>query len=161
MTERDRLRDDLERTYRGDPWCGGSLREVLEGVSAEQAARRFPPLSHSIWEIVLHLSVWYGAVIRRLDGGPVELPEEGNWPPTDGASEAEWRQILVDFDRRHECLLAILSDLPDEKLFELLRKPRDQALGTGLSIASTLNGLSQHTIYHVGQITLLKKLAAG
>ncbi len=100
-------------------------------------------------------------MIRRLQGGPVELPEEGNWPVLEGVSEEDWRGLLRSFNDRHERLLAIVTGLPEARFCERMGEVRDQAMATGVTIAASLNGLSQHTIYHVGQITLMKKLALG
>jgi len=54
-TELQRLEEQLERALEGEAWHGPSLLEVLEGVSAHQAAAHPIAGAHSIWELVLHL----------------------------------------------------------------------------------------------------------
>jgi hypothetical protein len=57
-TECKRSALELASTINGEAWYGDSLREILEGVTAEQARRHPLPSVHSIWEIVLHLDAW-------------------------------------------------------------------------------------------------------
>ena len=87
MNEIDRIADQLERAYRGDPWYGPSLRSVLAGIRAEDAARHVIPGAHSIWEIVLHLTGWQREVARRLRDGVCREPAGGDWPAAPEPSE--------------------------------------------------------------------------
>jgi DinB superfamily len=135
MTEIDRIRDQIERALDGDPWCGPSLMSVLEGVTTDQAARRLPGLSHSIWQVVLHVSAWQEAVARRVAGEPVSMPEEGEWPAVDDSGDPAWQGAL-----------------------QRLGDSRDPAMGSGMTAYANLHGIAQHAMYHAGQIAILKKL---
>jgi hypothetical protein len=53
------LADQIRRAFWGESWHGPSVREVLAGVSAEDAAAHPIAGAHSIWEIVLHLTSGY------------------------------------------------------------------------------------------------------
>src|SRR6516162_8813019 len=58
--------DELHRAYDGDCWHGPPLREILQGVTAEVAARKHPALAHSIWALVHHLTAWVEVVVVRI-----------------------------------------------------------------------------------------------
>jgi hypothetical protein len=58
--------DDLNRGYDGDAWHGPPLRKVLDGVTADVASAHPITDSHSIWEIVVHLSAWDDVITRRI-----------------------------------------------------------------------------------------------
>src|SRR5260370_21067202 len=81
MSEAVRIADQLRRAFRGDAWHGDSVFEILEGVTAAQAAARPIKSAHTIWELVLHVAAWDGAVLRRLGGGAVGLSAAENFPP--------------------------------------------------------------------------------
>ncbi len=98
MTVKDRIRGELERAHDGDPWCGPSFQSMLAGVSAVQAARHFPGIVHSIWEIVLHVAAWQVVVAGRITGQPIAEPAEGDWPPVGDTNEAAWRSTLIRLD---------------------------------------------------------------
>jgi len=159
LAEIDRIRDQVERAFDGDPWCGPSLMAILEGVSSDRAARRFPGLAHSIWEVVLHVSAWQGAVARRVAGEPVATPEGGDWPEPDGPGEPAWQDALRGLRDSHRLLLRALDSLDDSLLGRKVGDDRDPAMGSGMTAYANLHGIAQHATYHAGQVAILKKLA--
>ena len=62
MTEATRIADQLRRAFGGEAWHGDSVFEILDGVTAAQAAAHPIKNAHSIWELVLHIGAWDGAV---------------------------------------------------------------------------------------------------
>ena len=157
MTEIERLTDQLQRAFYRDAWCGPSLLEALEGVTAERAAARPLARAHSIWEIVSHVSGWKKTVHQRLEGLAVRLPEEGDWPEVTDASEGSWRETLAKLKARHDALLIAVRGLDDSRLEDVLITESSRETGGGVSCYVTLHGIAQHDLYHGGQISLLKK----
>ena len=74
------IANQVRRVYEGDAWHGPSLREALDGVTAEQAADRPIGQAHSIAELVAHISGWSDLVRRRIGGETVSEPDGGDWP---------------------------------------------------------------------------------
>jgi uncharacterized damage-inducible protein DinB len=157
MSEIERLADQLQRAFYADAWCGPSLLETLQGVSAAQAAARPLARAHSIWEIVLHVSGWKKTVHQRLEGQRVRLPEEGDWPPVADTSERAWQETLLKLKARHDALLAAVRGLVEARLEDVLLTESSRETGGGVSCYVTLHGAAQHDLYHGGQISLLKK----
>jgi uncharacterized damage-inducible protein DinB len=154
MSEASRIADQLGRAFDGDAWHGDSVLEILNGVSAAQAAARLITHAHTIWELVLHVAAWDGAVLRRLGGVAVELADAENFPPVKDTSEAAWRNAQAEVRRVHQELVSAVSVLPDSRLGEMV--PGKQ--GTHYTFYYMLHGVAQHEIYHAGQIALLKKI---
>jgi len=150
MSEIDRIADQLRRAYEGEAWHGPSLREILAGITVEQAARRPLPQAHTIWELVLHIAAWESIVRRRLGGEAVEATPEQDWPPVRDTGDAAWKTALDDLDRGHHQLRQAIAALSDDQL-------RQKVAGQNYSIYGMLHGLIQHDLYHAGQIALLKK----
>jgi uncharacterized damage-inducible protein DinB len=153
-SEGSRIADQLRRAFSGDAWHGDSVFEILDGVTAAQAAARHIKNAHSIWELVLHIAAWDGAVLRRLGGAAVELSDAQNFPAVTDASEAAWRKTLVEVRRVHEALAAAVSVLTDSRLDEMV--PGKE--GAHYTFYYMLHGVVQHELYHAGQIALLKKM---
>src|SRR5262245_2958436 len=82
--------DDLNNIHDGDAWHGPSLKEILSGVTADQAAAKPLAKAHSIWELTAHIAAWEGVFIHRLAGEQVKEPEEGDFPSVTEASEEAW-----------------------------------------------------------------------
>ena len=156
MTEIERIEDQLRRAFAGDAWHGSSLTEILAGVTAEEARAKPIQNAHSIWEIVLHVAAWDGAVGQRLKGETVRTPDEGDWPEVADTSEAAWKDALAKLTMRHEELRETIKRLADKRLDGQLGQERDPPTG-GVSVYTTLHGIVQHNVYHAGQIALLKK----
>jgi uncharacterized damage-inducible protein DinB len=154
MSETARIADQLRRAFHGDAWHGDSLFEILNGVTAAQAAARPIKNAHSIWELVLHIAAWDGAVRRRLGGEAVALSGEKNFPPVTDTSESAWRKALEHVGRVHDDLVAAVAAFPDSRLGEKV-PGKDPDYHT---FYYNLHGVLQHELYHAGQIALLKKM---
>ena len=150
MLEIQKIIDDLKNIHDGAAWHGPSVKEILAGVTAAQAAAKPLPSAHSIWELVLHIVAWEDVFLRRLTGEPLNEPEEGDFPPVTEASEAAWQQSLNKFDETHRRLLEIIATFSDERL-------RETVVGKDYTVEYLLRGIVRHHVYHAGQMALLKK----
>ena len=149
MTEIERITDQLNRAFVGEAWHGPAVIEILEGVTAQQAAAH-PVAGHSIWELALHLAAWTRAVLRRLHGDPAQLTDAENFPAVTDSSEQAWEEVRESIKQAHVELRGAILPLDDSRL--------DQPIIEGMSsIYVTLHGVIQHSLYHAGQIAILKK----
>ena len=147
----ERIADQLRRAFHGDAWHGDSLLEVLQGIDAKTAAAHPIPSAHSIWELVLHIAAWDGAVLRRLHSDvPVELNDAENFPPVTGTSEEAWQAATTSALQVHEKLVIEVAKFPEARLTEKIP-------GKDYDFTNMLLGVVQHELYHAGQIALLKK----
>ena len=161
MGELERISNELRLAYQGDAWHGPSVRAALEGVDARVATTRLRPSTHTICELVLHMTAWTREVARRLTLGIAQEPEAGDWPPGHPATDAEWKAIVAAFDAANQEVLDAIAHLNEAVLDERIGDARDPALGSGVTRYVTLHGLVQHHAYHTGQISLLKKAIGG
>jgi uncharacterized damage-inducible protein DinB len=151
MTEPDRIEDQIKRAFEGDAWHGPATREVLAGVTAEQAASRHPAGAHTIWELVLHVTAWKVIVRRRLEGEPPFEPSpEEDWPPVGASEESDWQTTIEELERAQDRLHRAVKSFPESRLDETVA-------GQDYSHYVMLHGLVQHDLYHAGQIAILKK----
>jgi hypothetical protein len=157
-SEAKRLSDGLSRVVDGDAWYGDSIDTILKGITAAVAVKRASPGTHSIWEMVRHMTAWTGEVQRRLNGYPAGEPQEGDWPPPSGSDEDAWQRDVAAFFEAHARLGATITSYSDAELLEPTKDTRNRSAGTGVGKDVLLHGLAQHHVYHGGQIALLKKL---
>ena len=150
MSETKRIADQLHRAYAGGAWHGPALRELLRGVSAKQAAARPVRGAHTIWELVLHITAWKRAVLRRMQGKALSLSPKENFPPMPTATTANWKKTLAALQAAQYDLRRAVSALPESRLKGIVP-------GKRYSLYFMLHGLVQHDLYHAGQIALLKK----
>ena len=145
------LDDQLRRSMEGEAWHGPSVREALDGVEAGDAARHPIPGAHSCWELVLHLSGTYRLVLRRLDGNAAPFLPEEDWPAVPAATDENWQRDVASLYALNARLRTALRRFPVERLFgPLIPDPAYPAF-------TQFVGLTQHDLYHAGQIVLLKR----
>lgn len=137
-------------------WHGPSLMRALEGVDSEQAKAKPIGDRHSIWEIVNHCAYWMGEVNRALRGEDIfDVEEIEDWPKAGGSPE-EWQADLEKLAATHETVAERIWAL---KLGDLERKLEATFGETffGFTFRKMLHGISDHNVYHAGQISLLKR----
>jgi uncharacterized damage-inducible protein DinB len=147
----------IERIMSGDPWHGPSVKKVLDGVTAETAAKKPLPHAHSIWELVIHMTGWTREVAARLGGRKAQEPAAGDWPEIGEPTDARWREAQAALFTAHRELAQAIRGVDSTTLPRPVLDFRDNALGTGLSHYLTLHGLVHHTVYHSGQIAILRR----
>lgn len=150
MSEIARILDQYDRAYRGEAWHGPSLRLLLDGVTAQDAAKHPIASAHSIWELVNHLAAWHQIVRRELAGEAIEVTPDMDWPPVWEVSEVSWRRALDLLDESRKRLRADAEKLNEAHLNET---PHAQKYSRYVM----LHGLVQHDLYHAGQIAVLAK----
>ena len=152
QVELSRLEEQLRLAFEGGAWHGPSVLEALDGVSAEQAAAYPIGGAHSVWELVLHLCGTYGLVLRRLGGDGRQLTEQEDWPSVPAPSAENWSDSIRVLKQLNEELRQAVRSFPVEQL--------DQPLvpEAPYSAYTQLIGITQHNLYHAGQIALLKKV---
>ncbi len=147
----------IERVMTGDPWHGPNVQHVLQGLAPDRAALRPPGNAHSVWELVLHMTGWAREVTARLGGRAAQEPPEGDWPEVGDPGLERWKAAQSALFAAHRDLANAVRTLDDSRLAAPVLDFRDNALGTGLSHDLTLHGLVHHTVYHAGQIAILKR----
>ena len=150
LSEAARLADQLRRAFDGSAWHGPALLELLKDVDAATAAAKPLPKVHSIWELVLHIAAWDGAVLRRLGGEKLQLRAAQNFPRIPRPTEVAWRKAVAHAKHAHDALVNTVAALSDQRLL-------DRVPGKRYDFYHMLHGSVQHELYHAGQIAILKK----
>jgi uncharacterized damage-inducible protein DinB len=151
MRTNERVVDTLERAFKANAWHGPALLETLEHVDQDAAIARPIGQSHSIWELVIHLTVWKGVVRQRLSSPTPILPTDAeDWPTLPQTTAANWTSTLEALQRAHERLIEDVRALPVEAFDKMVP-------GKDYNAFVMLLGVAQHDNYHAGQIALLKK----
>jgi uncharacterized damage-inducible protein DinB len=150
-SELRRIEDQLQRALEGNAWHGPAVLETLGGISAEQAHAHPIAGAHSVWEIVLHLSATYVLVLRRLRGVATPLSAAEDWPPVPPPTEANWQEAVAALRRLNADARDAVRAFPPDRLDQpLVPDPPYTAY-------TQFIGLTQHDLYHAGQISLLKR----
>lgn len=150
MNEIERIREQLRHAMEGGAWHGPSVREILAGMTAAEAAHRPIPEAHTSWELVLHVAAWLEIVRRRTEGEEAIPTDAENFPAVERHDEAAWAEARERLDRAHAELQYTLEAL-EPAVLDRRVAAKDYTVGF------MLHGAIQHTLYHAGQIVILKR----
>ncbi|WP_247235206.1 DinB family protein [Telluribacter sp. SYSU D00476] len=149
-----RIIDLLNDTYESEQaWHGPSVVEVLRGVSPRMAEAKLTHNTHSIAEIVFHMTTWRIFVVRKLQGDAAFdiKTKEKNWKTFPIVDEIEWETLQMELSLSQEELISEIEKKASDMFLEDIVPGRDYTYYT------MIHGLIQHDLYHAGQIALLKK----
>ena len=150
-----RLESQLRAAFEGPAWHGPAVLELLRDVTPTEAAARPVAGAHTIWELVLHLTGCYDLVLRRLRGDGRPISPDEDWPPMAKPTDANWQEAIAALRGRNEATrVAVLRFDPARLAGPLVPEPPYTAYEQFI-------GLTQHDLYHAGQIALLKRAIRG
>lgn len=152
MIEVHRIAKQLQRTFQGRAFHGPAVEEALEGVTAKTAAARVPGASHSIWQLVNHMTFWQDTARKWLQGSTHRPAPGEDWSVVTDTSEEAWQKALKELRRANDQLRDEVMILDESRLEEPMFEQMSK-------VEVVLRGIVQHNVYHSGQISLLKKLA--
>lgn len=135
----------------GGNWCTVSLQDTLKDVTWEQANTKVYSFN-TITALTYHIGYYVTAVLKVLEGGPLEAHDKYSFDHPAVASEEEWQQLQEKIWHESTLFAGLIEKLPEEVLF------RDFIDGKYGIYFRNLVGIIEHTHYHLAQIVLIKKL---
>lgn len=149
---------EIRRMYEGNAWHGPAVLDVLEGITATQAAARPLPNAHSIFELTHHLAAWIGEATARIQGQPAGDPADGDFPLVGNLiDEAAWDAVRARLARRHAAFLDVVAAFDPARLDDPVDPSTSPDRSRPRTFSALIHGVVQHNAYHAGQIMLLRK----
>jgi uncharacterized damage-inducible protein DinB len=151
-TEVQSIARSLQTVLNGEPWYGRSVYELLDEIAEDKIMIKPAQKGHSLLELLYHLNTWALFTLKSLEDAnttDIETIESLNWRPLNSDLHT-WKRGVQEFKDTHNSILNILKDKTDEFLEDIVSRRT-------YSKRFLLNGLIQHNIYHIGQITYINK----
>ena len=142
-----------DQVWQGSPWYGSAVMNGLRDITLQEASGRIAN-QHTIAEILNHMTQWKKFALEKLRGNAgydIQVDSHADWIMLNDLDEVTWEQIKKLYGQVTSDLLAEIPNHPDEILGELVS-------GRKYTYRELLEGITEHDIYHLGQIMLLKKI---
>lgn len=141
----------FKEVYFGGNWTCSNLKDQLKDISWKEATLKTNGLN-SIVTLVYHIHYYVTTVSSVLEGKPLHAKDElsFNHPPIQ--SKQDWTSFLDSIWKEAEAFIISIENLPDQKLEQPF---------TNIKYGNyyrNLNGIIEHCHYHLGQISLIKKI---
>lgn len=135
----------------GGNWTSVNLRDSLAGVTWQQATTQVDSLN-TIAALVFHMNYYVSAVLKVLQGRPLEAHDKYSFDLAPIQSEEDWEKLKDKTFRDAEAFAGLVEQLPESRLGETFV---DEKYGTYFR---NLHGIIEHLHYHLGQVVLINKL---
>ncbi|WP_241330118.1 DinB family protein [Chryseobacterium arthrosphaerae] len=128
-----------------------NFKDQLSDVSWEQAVIKIDSLN-TIAMLTFHIDYYIAGLVQVFEGGDLEIKDKFSFDLPAVKSQEQWESLLNKLWADSENFASLLEQMPDSKLDEVFV---DEKYGT---YRRNIEGMIEHSYYHLGQITLIKKL---
>ncbi len=132
-------------------WTSSNLKEHLADVNWEQATTKVYSFN-TIATLVFHINYYVSAVLKLLQGEPLKASDKYSFDHPPILSKKDWEKLLDKTWTDAENFAGLIEQLPESKLWDDFS---DNKYG---NYYRNLQGIIEHTHYHLGQIVLIKKI---
>ncbi len=151
MTIVNQLAKHFRDVYFGGNWTSVNLKDTLADIHWEEATTKVYNL-HSIASLVFHINYYVAPVLKVLQGEALVASDKFSFSVPAITSENDWQKLLKKIFTEAELLATQIEKLDDAILSENFT---DAKYG---SYYKNLHGIVEHTHYHLGQISFIKKI---
>ncbi len=141
----------LRQVFTGGNWTSVNLKDSLKDIRLADALAK-PAGCNSIAVLVFHIHYYGAAISRVLNGQPLDAHDRFSFDLPELADETAWLLLKENTLEDALTLAGQIELLSDQQLQDVFV---EEKYGT---MYRNLHGLIEHTHYHLGQISLLKKM---
>jgi uncharacterized damage-inducible protein DinB len=141
----------LREIHFGGNWTSVNLKDTLADVSWQQATTKLYSFN-TIAILVYHINYYISAVLKVLEGGPLDASDKYSFTHPPIQSQEDWQKLLDKVWAEAEKFATLIEQLPESRLGENFA---GEKYG---SYYRNLHGIIEHSHYHLGQIVLIKKI---
>ncbi len=137
--------------YLGSNWTSVNLKDTLADVSWQEATTKVYNLN-TIAALVFHINYYVAAVLKALQGEALNASDKFSFGLAPVTCDDDWKNLVSKAMADAESFAIQIETLNEAKLFEDFADPKYG------NYYRNLHGIIEHTHYHLGQISLIKKI---
>jgi uncharacterized damage-inducible protein DinB len=141
----------FREVYFGGNWTSVNLKDALTDINWQQATTKVYSLN-SIAALVYHINYYVSAVKKVFEGKTLDASDKYSFDLPSITSETDWQSLLDKTFADAESFAGLVEQLPEDIMGEIFV---DEKYGT---YYRNIHGIIEHIHYHLGQITVIKKI---
>lgn len=128
-----------------------NFKAQITSIDWRQATQKIGNLN-TIAALTFHINYYLEGLLHVFNGGALEISDQFSFDVPEIQSEMDWNRLVDSFLKNSVRFVHQVKELPDD----LLDQPFvDERYGSYLR---NLEGVIEHSYYHLGQVSLLKKM---
>lgn len=152
MNNSHQLAERLKEVILDGAWIANTnFKDQLEHLDFKTATTKVQSLN-SISMLAQHVHYYIKGINQVFKEGKLTIKDKYSFDFPIIESQAAWQNFLTKFWTDTESLIGLIEQLPENKLDQVFV---DQKYGT---YKRNIEGLIEHSYYHLGQIALIKKM---
>lgn len=142
----------LKEVFLDGRWIANTnYKDQLMHVSMEQATAKIG--SHNtIAALTYHINYYLAGILNVFNGGGLEIRDQYSFDLPPITSEADWENLRGELLVHSERFIQAVATMTDAQLDQPFV---DEKYGT---YARNIEGVIEHSYYHLGQICLIRKM---
>ncbi|MBI1307192.1 MAG: DUF1572 domain-containing protein [Bacteroidetes bacterium] len=154
MTLPQSLAQRIRDVYLNGKWIANTnYIDQLMQIHWQQALTRFNNLN-SIAMLAYHVNYYLKGLSEAFVTGELLIRDKNSYDLPEIESENDWQNLINELKVNAEKFAGLVELIPEERL---IQKFIDEKYGSWLR---NIEGVIEHSYYHLGQISLLRKLSS-
>ena len=152
MKKTEFLADRLREVLLNGKWIANTnIKEQIVSINWKHATHKVYGLN-TIALLTFHINYYLQGLLQVLNGGPLEIKDKYSFDLPEIKSESDWTKLVETFLSNAE-LFANKIEQMDETILD--HPFVDEKYG---SYQRNIEGVIEHSYYHLGQISLIRKI---
>ncbi|APG59865.1 DUF1572 family protein [Christiangramia salexigens] len=152
MTKSEQLANRLREVILNGTWIANTnYKDQLENIDWKIATQRIAPFNN-ISILAQHIHYYIEGIENVYTTGKLEIRDKYSFDFPPIGSQSEWETFLTKFWSDTENLCGRIENMSEDQLTE---KFVNEKYG---SFLRNIDGMIEHSYYHLGQVVLLKKM---
>ena len=152
MTRNLAIANRLREVLLNGKWIANTnFKEQILSVSWEQAIQKVDNLN-TIALLTFHINYYLVGLSNVLNGGRLEIKDKYSFDLPEIKSEKDWNKLVNDFLSNSEMFVKQVEQMDESMLDQPFA---EEKYGSYLR---NIEGVIEHSYYHLGQVSLIRKM---
>ena len=152
MTKTQFLASRLREVLINGKWIANTnFKDQILSINWEQATKKVDNLN-TIALLTFHINYYLQGLLNVFNGGKLEIRDKYSFDLPEIKSERDWNTLVNDFLSNSEMFAKQVEQMDESMLDQPFV---DEKYGSYLR---NIEGVIEHSYYHLGQVSLLRKM---
>jgi hypothetical protein len=152
MTTNSYLSNRLREVLLDGRWIANTnFKEQITNTTWQEATCKIGSLN-TIAALTFHINYYVAGLLNVFENGRLEIRDQFSFDLPPIRSESDWKNLVREFITNAEQFSAQVEKMPEDQFTAAFA---DEKYG---NYQRNIDGVIEHTYYHLGQVSLIRKL---